>query len=141
MKKTLWQVSKFNMCSHSSDFWRQNWALLSHTLENRRQSAVSALSKGICCREGLSTETLEQPEWSGLREPSFGMGTFTVENTTHAVWHWHRNKDNVTEVRGLTSQFYSQHLKSCVQYDAKGRHFNLRPPVSTRLCVSAAGSR
>ena len=54
-----------------------------------------------CCREGLSTETLDQPEWSGVREPSFGMGTFTVENNTHAVWRWHRNKDTVTEVRSL----------------------------------------
>ena len=53
----------------------------------------------VCCREGLALDYLKQPAWSEVREASFGMGVLTVENSTHALWQWHRNMDKVTEVR------------------------------------------
>ncbi|RAL54486.1 unnamed protein product [Cuscuta campestris] len=34
-----------------------------------------------------------QPEWSAYRESSFGHGILEVENSTHALWTWHRNLD------------------------------------------------
>ncbi len=49
-------------------------------------------------REGPSPDYLKKPEWSGVREASFGMGSLTVHNSSHAVWHWHRNKDKISQV-------------------------------------------
>jgi hypothetical protein len=34
-----------------------------------------------------------QPEWSAYRESSFGHGMLEVQNSTHALWTWHRNQD------------------------------------------------
>lgn len=34
-----------------------------------------------------------QPEWSAYRESSFGHGILEVQNSTHALWTWHRNQD------------------------------------------------
>ncbi|XP_057960014.1 purple acid phosphatase 23 isoform X2 [Malania oleifera] len=34
-----------------------------------------------------------QPEWSALRESSFGHGILEVVNSTYALWTWHRNQD------------------------------------------------
>ncbi|KAH9542938.1 hypothetical protein CY35_13G035400 [Sphagnum magellanicum] len=45
--------------------------------------------------EGLANEWLyPQPEWSMMREASFGHGELDVKNATHAYWSWHRNNDN-----------------------------------------------
>jgi hypothetical protein len=45
--------------------------------------------------EGLASEWLyPQPEWSMMREASFGHGELDVKNATHAYWSWHRNNDN-----------------------------------------------
>ena len=60
-------------------------------------------------REGLSEDYLKKPDWSAVREASFGMGTLTVENGSHAVWRWHRNKDDVAEVGFLITS----ELDSC----------------------------
>jgi len=49
-------------------------------------------------REGPSPDYLKKPEWSGVREASFGMGSFTVHNASHAVWHWHRNQDKISRI-------------------------------------------
>ena len=35
-----------------------------------------------------------QPAWSAVRDPSYGHGTLTFENSTHALWKWNRNLDN-----------------------------------------------
>ena len=58
-------------------------------------------------REGLSEDYLKKPDWSAVREASFGMGTLTVENGSHAVWRWHRNKDAVAEVTPTLSSLFS----------------------------------
>ncbi|KAL9332851.1 hypothetical protein ACSQ67_002461 [Phaseolus vulgaris] len=34
-----------------------------------------------------------QPDYSALRESSFGHGILEVKNETHALWIWHRNQD------------------------------------------------
>ncbi|KAK7834134.1 purple acid phosphatase 15 [Quercus suber] len=34
-----------------------------------------------------------QPDYSAYRESSFGHGILEVQNETHALWTWHRNKD------------------------------------------------
>ncbi|GAQ84117.1 Purple acid phosphatases superfamily protein [Klebsormidium nitens] len=48
-------------------------------------------------REGLATKYLDpQPSISLRREASFGYGAFELANSTHAVWRWHRNQDEVT---------------------------------------------
>ncbi|DBA96972.1 TPA: hypothetical protein ACH3X1_001296 [Trebouxia sp. C0004] len=35
-----------------------------------------------------------QPSWSAFREPAYGHGILTFENSTHAYWQWNRNLDN-----------------------------------------------
>ncbi|XP_050239049.1 purple acid phosphatase 15-like isoform X1 [Quercus robur] len=35
----------------------------------------------------------QQPDYSAYRESSFGHGILEVQNETHALWTWHRNKD------------------------------------------------
>ena len=37
-------------------------------------------------------EYLDRPTWSAFREPSFGHGLLSLENSTHAQWRWHRNQ-------------------------------------------------
>ncbi|CAN1269531.1 Purple acid phosphatase 15 [Linum perenne] len=39
-----------------------------------------------------------QPEFSAFRESSFGHGILEVKNETWALWKWHRNQDDVSEV-------------------------------------------
>eukprot|EP00891_Asterochloris_glomerata_P008275 jgi/Astpho2/8275/Aster-01358 len=34
-----------------------------------------------------------QPAWSAFRQPAFGHGILTFENSTHALWQWNRNVD------------------------------------------------
>nr|XP_025693638.1 purple acid phosphatase 15 isoform X3 [Arachis hypogaea] len=34
-----------------------------------------------------------QPDYSAIRESSFGHGILEVKNETHALWIWHRNQD------------------------------------------------
>ena len=31
-----------------------------------------------------------QPAWSAFRQPAFGHGILTFENSTHALWQWNR---------------------------------------------------
>lgn len=45
-------------------------------------------------REGPARDYLEQPSWSAFRQATFGHGRFTMHNSTHAFWTWHRNSDN-----------------------------------------------
>ncbi|XP_057975870.1 purple acid phosphatase 18 [Malania oleifera] len=46
-------------------------------------------------REGLAQKYKNpQPEWSVFREASFGHGELRIENSTHALWSWHRNDDD-----------------------------------------------
>lgn len=35
-----------------------------------------------------------QPDWSEVREPSYGHGVLEMYNSTHALWQWHRNQDS-----------------------------------------------
>jgi len=35
-----------------------------------------------------------QPAWSAFREPAYGHGILTFENSTHALWQWNRNLDS-----------------------------------------------
>ncbi|DBA81199.1 TPA: hypothetical protein ACH3X2_007015 [Trebouxia sp. C0005] len=35
-----------------------------------------------------------QPSWSAFREPAYGHGILTFENSTHTYWQWNRNLDN-----------------------------------------------
>ena len=45
-------------------------------------------------REGPATHWLDPPpKWSVVREASFGYGTLTLANATHARWEWRRNGD------------------------------------------------
>lgn len=47
--------------------------------------------------EGPSCWATEVPEWSALRESSFGFGILDIQNETHALWTWHRTEGaNVT---------------------------------------------
>ncbi|KAK9825687.1 hypothetical protein WJX81_004210 [Elliptochloris bilobata] len=46
-------------------------------------------------REGLNGFLDPQPKWSTMREPSYGHGSLLLQNTTHALWQWHRNQDAV----------------------------------------------
>ncbi|KAG7983263.1 hypothetical protein I3843_04G096500 [Carya illinoinensis] len=39
-----------------------------------------------------------QPEYSALRESSFGHGILKVKNETWALWTWYRNQDSYSEV-------------------------------------------
>ncbi|KAE7998001.1 hypothetical protein FH972_002581 [Carpinus fangiana] len=39
-----------------------------------------------------------QPEYSALRESSFGHGILEVKNETWALWTWHRNQDSYSKV-------------------------------------------
>ncbi|XWS43432.1 hypothetical protein CRYUN_Cryun16bG0103100 [Craigia yunnanensis] len=49
--------------------------------------------------EGLDSKYMDPtPEISVFREASFGHGQLEVLNTTHALWTWHRNDDNVSVV-------------------------------------------
>ncbi|KAL4432463.1 hypothetical protein ABPG77_001762 [Micractinium sp. CCAP 211/92] len=52
-----------------------------------------------------------QPAWSAYREPSFGHGILTIQNATHALWEWHKNQvddsqvsDSVMLTRGSDSE-------------------------------------
>lgn len=47
---------------------------------------TSGPAKGKLCWD-------RQPDWSALRESSFGHGILEVKNSTHALWTWHRNQD------------------------------------------------
>eukprot|EP00253_Pinus_taeda_P005420 PITA_05420 len=47
---------------------------------------TSGPAKGKLCWD-------RQPEWSAYRESSFGHGILEVQNSTHALWTWHRNQD------------------------------------------------
>ncbi|KAK9820918.1 hypothetical protein WJX74_007259 [Apatococcus lobatus] len=55
-------------------------------------------------REGAAIGWEEpQPEWSEVREPSFGMGVLEFVDSTTAIWQWYRNsetpvKDTADEV-------------------------------------------
>lgn len=42
--------------------------------------------------QGLSRDYLKQPEWSSMRESSYGHGTLDFESPTSAVFRWHRNQ-------------------------------------------------
>jgi len=35
----------------------------------------------------------QQPDWAVFQEYSFGHGTLSIPNATHARWSWHRNQD------------------------------------------------
>lgn len=46
-------------------------------------------------REGLDFDYYKQPEWSALREPSYGHGTLDLLDSTKARFTWHRNQDGI----------------------------------------------
>ncbi|CAN0841123.1 Purple acid phosphatase 23 [Linum grandiflorum] len=46
-----------------------------------------------------------QPEWSAVRESSFGHGILEVVNSTYALWTWHRNQENYKDDK-LGDQVY-----------------------------------
>lgn len=48
-------------------------------------------------REGLDFEYYKQPDWSAVREPSYGHGILNLMNETHAQFTWYRNQDRVPE--------------------------------------------
>lgn len=48
-------------------------------------------------REGLDFDYFKQPDWSALREPSYGHGILDLINATYARFTWYRNQDNVPE--------------------------------------------
>ncbi|KAH7624700.1 putative Purple acid phosphatase 22 [Nannochloris sp. 'desiccata'] len=50
-------------------------------------------------REGLDFDYYKpQPEWSAMRDPSYGHAVIDFVNSTTAVYQWHRNQDGVEEV-------------------------------------------
>lgn len=49
-------------------------------------------------REGLDFDYYRQPQWSAIRDPSYGHAVLDFINATHAVYHWHRNQDGVHEI-------------------------------------------
>jgi len=49
-------------------------------------------------REGPARDYFTQPSWSAFRQPTFGHGRFTMHNSTHAFWSWHRNLDDTRVV-------------------------------------------
>mmetsp|Transcript_299 Transcript_299/g.698 ORF Transcript_299/g.698 Transcript_299/m.698 type:complete len:486 (-) Transcript_299:98-1555(-) len=44
-------------------------------------------------REGLDFDYFKQPDWSAVREPSYGHGILDLVDETHARFVWHRNQD------------------------------------------------
>ncbi len=52
-------------------------------------------------REGLDFDYYKQPDWSALREPSYGHGILDLLNETHAEFTWYRNKDSVPETSDI----------------------------------------
>jgi 3',5'-cyclic AMP phosphodiesterase CpdA len=54
-------------------------------------------------REGLALDYLKQPEWSAMREASYGHGTLDFESPTSAVFRWHRNQDGAAVTADETS--------------------------------------
>ncbi len=50
-------------------------------------------------REGLDFDYYNpQPEWSAIRDPSYGHAVLEFVNSTTAVYQWHRNQDGIDEV-------------------------------------------
>ena len=49
-------------------------------------------------REGLDFDYYKQPTWSAVRDPSYGHAVLDFMNSTHTMFHWHRNQDGVEEV-------------------------------------------
>lgn len=47
-------------------------------------------------RQGLDALWRKQPEWSIVREDSYGFGVLEVLNATHLRWQWLRNEDPAT---------------------------------------------
>lgn len=52
-------------------------------------------------REGLDFDYYGQPEWSAVRDPSYGHAVIEFENATHAYYRWHRNQDGIEEVADI----------------------------------------
>lgn len=46
-------------------------------------------------RQGLDKHWEARPEWSVVREDSYGFATLEVVNATHMQWQWMRNEDNL----------------------------------------------
>jgi 3',5'-cyclic AMP phosphodiesterase CpdA len=51
-------------------------------------------------REEVANTWFAQPQWSVVRESSFGFGTFEVTDAHTAVWTWRRNTDGLFEFPG-----------------------------------------
>jgi len=49
-------------------------------------------------REGLDFDYYSQPDWSAIRDPSYGHAVIDFVNSTTAVYEWHRNQDGVDEI-------------------------------------------
>lgn len=50
--------------------------------------------------EGHAAKYWPQPSWSSFRNGTqYGHASFTVVNTTHSLWQWHRNLDGAKVTR------------------------------------------
>ncbi|XP_024519500.1 purple acid phosphatase 23 [Selaginella moellendorffii] len=58
-----------------------------------------------------------QPDWSALRDGSFGHGVLEVKNNTHALWTWYRNQDVYGDSH-LGDQIYIVKSPQCQNYPA-----------------------
>eukprot|EP00250_Pteridium_aquilinum_P009915 c19024_g1_i1 orf=45-1793(+) len=63
-----------------------------------------------------------QPDWSALRDSSFGHGILEVLNATHALWTWHRNQD-VYEAEHYGDQIYIVRTPELCSRNSNNRHF------------------
>ena len=84
-------------------------------------------------REGLASHYLDPaPWWSAFREASFGHGTLTIANATHARFAWHRDQDGE---RVLSDESWAVKDPSCEKQRAAptlgGR--GAAPPVEQAL--------
>lgn len=72
-----------------------------------------------------------QPEWSAVRESSFGHGTLEVTNSTHLTWRWHRNQD---AERVVADEFV------IVREPAACANQNVAAPPTASVAASTASS-
>ena len=43
-------------------------------------------------QQGLARDYLHQPQWSAMREASYGHATLDFQSATAATFRWHRNQ-------------------------------------------------
>lgn len=66
-------------------------------------------------REGLDFDYYQQPEWSAIREPSYGHGVLDLIDETTARFAWFRNVDGVGEATDIVEIKRSTLASNCMK--------------------------